>query len=79
MGLAVNTDGAAFASGAITDALIRAKAETELGIKYDSGWILMAASTTKLFIDIFALSQSFFIFRKFICFFVFLFFSCYKL
>jgi uncharacterized membrane protein YadS len=53
MGLAVKTDGAAFASGAITDALIRAKAETELGIKYDSGWILMAASTTKLFIDIF--------------------------
>jgi uncharacterized membrane protein YadS len=78
MGLAVKTDGAAFASGAITDALIRAKAETELGIKYDSGWILMAASTTKLFIDIFALSQSFFIFRKFIYFFDFLFFSCYN-
>jgi len=53
MGLAVKTDGAAFASGAITDALIRAKAESVAGIKYEPGWILMAAATTKLFIDIF--------------------------
>ncbi|MCS7279817.1 MAG: putative sulfate exporter family transporter [Thermodesulfobacteriaceae bacterium] len=53
MGLAVKTDGAAFASGAITDALIRAKAEVMTGIKYEEGWILMAAATTKLFIDIF--------------------------
>ncbi|MEZ0343233.1 MAG: putative sulfate exporter family transporter [Caldimicrobium sp.] len=53
MGLAVKTDGAAFASGAITDALIRAKAEAVAGIKYEPGWILMAAATTKLFIDIF--------------------------
>lgn len=53
MGLAVKTDGAAFASGAVVDALIRAKAETAAGIKYDAGWMLMAASTTKLFIDIF--------------------------
>lgn len=53
MGLAVKTDGAAFASGAVVDALIRAKAETVAGIKYDPGWMLMAASTTKLFIDIF--------------------------
>ncbi len=53
MGLAVKTDGAAFASGAITDALIRAKAEAVAGIKYEEGWILMAAATTKLFIDIF--------------------------
>ncbi len=53
MGLAVKTDGAAFASGAVVDALIRAKAETVAGIKYDAGWMLMAASTTKLFIDIF--------------------------
>jgi len=53
MGLAVKTDGAAFASGAVVDALIRAKAESVAGIKYDSGWMLMAASTTKLFIDIF--------------------------
>lgn len=53
MGLAVKTDGAAFASGAITDALVRAKAEAMAGIKYEEGWILMAAATTKLFIDIF--------------------------
>ena len=53
MGLAVKTDGAAFASGAIADALIRAKAEVAAGIRYEPGWILMAASTTKLFIDIF--------------------------
>ncbi|MFN3921826.1 MAG: putative sulfate exporter family transporter, partial [Caldimicrobium sp.] len=53
MGLAVKTDGAAFASGAITDALIRGKAEAMAGIKYEEGWILMAAATTKLFIDIF--------------------------
>ncbi|KUK38638.1 MAG: putative membrane protein [Thermodesulfobacterium commune] len=53
MGLAVKTDGAAFASGAIVDALIRGKAEAVAGIKYEPGWILMAAATTKLFIDIF--------------------------
>ncbi|QER41903.1 putative sulfate exporter family transporter [Thermodesulfobacterium sp. TA1] len=53
MGLAVKTDGAAFASGAIVDALIRGKAEAVAGIKYEPGWIMMAAATTKLFIDIF--------------------------
>jgi len=53
MGLAVKTDGAAFAAGAITDALIRGKAEAVAGIKYEPGWILMATATTKLFIDIF--------------------------
>lgn len=53
MGLAVKTDGAAFAAGAVTDALIRAKAEVVQGIKYEEGWIMMAATTTKLFIDIF--------------------------
>lgn len=53
MGLAVKTDGAAFASGAVVDALVIAKAETAAGIKYEPGWLLMAASTTKLFIDIF--------------------------
>lgn len=53
MGLAVKTDGAAFAAGAIVDALIRGKTEALTGIKYEPGWILMAAATTKLFIDIF--------------------------
>ncbi|HET6515866.1 MAG TPA: putative sulfate exporter family transporter [Thermodesulfovibrionales bacterium] len=53
MGLAVKTDGAAFASGAVVDSLVLAKAQAEAGVKYESGWLLMAASTTKLFIDIF--------------------------
>jgi len=53
MGLAVKTDGAAAASGAITDALIRAKALSALGVNYEKDWILMAAVTTKVFIDIF--------------------------
>lgn len=53
MGLAVKTDGAAVTSGAVTDGLIRAKAMTEGGINYAEGWITMAATTVKLFIDIF--------------------------
>jgi uncharacterized membrane protein YadS len=52
MGLAVKTDGAAVASGAITDALIRGKVAAE-GIKWQEGWMLMAATTTKIFIDMF--------------------------
>ena len=52
MGLAVKTDGAAVASGAITDALIRGKAAAA-GIRWQEGWILMAATTTKIFIDMF--------------------------
>ena len=53
MGLAVKTDGAAVASGAITDSLIRAKALTTAGINYESGWITMTSTTVKLFIDVF--------------------------
>ena len=53
MGLAVKSDGGAVASGAITDALIRSKALATLGVKYQEGWMLMAATTTKLFIDLF--------------------------
>ena len=53
MGLAVKTDGAAVASGAITDALIRAKALGELGISYKEGWMVMTATTVKVFIDVF--------------------------
>jgi uncharacterized membrane protein YadS len=53
MGLAVKTDGAAMASGAITDALIRAKAQAVQGLVYRDGWILMTATTTKMFIDVF--------------------------
>jgi hypothetical protein len=53
MGLAVKTDGAAVASGAITDALIRAKALAVTGVNYKEGWVLMTATTVKVFIDIF--------------------------
>jgi len=53
MGLTVKTDGGAFASGAIVDALIRAKTESVTGIKYEPDWMLMVASTVKLFIDVF--------------------------
>jgi len=51
MGLAVKTDGAAVASGAITESLIRAKAAAN-GIHYEPGWIMGVATTVKVFIDI---------------------------
>jgi uncharacterized membrane protein YadS len=53
MGLAVKTDGGAVASGAITDALIRAKALEVQNVNYVEGWITMTATTVKMFIDIF--------------------------
>ncbi|MCL4423964.1 MAG: YeiH family protein [Firmicutes bacterium] len=53
MGLAVKTDGAAAASGAVADALIRAKAFSDLGVKWQEGWMLMTTTTVKVFIDIF--------------------------
>ena len=53
MGLAVKTDGAAVASGAIADALIRAKALSASGVNYEPGWILGVSTTVKVFIDIF--------------------------
>lgn len=53
MGLAVKSDGGAIASGAITDTLIRAKALAQYGVNYQEGWILMAATTAKVFIDVF--------------------------
>jgi len=52
MALSVKTDGAAVASGSITEALILAKAAAQ-GIKYEPGWILGTAATVKVFIDIF--------------------------
>jgi uncharacterized membrane protein YadS len=51
MGLAVKTDGAAIASGTITDALIRARALADTGLNYKEGWITMTATTVKVFID----------------------------
>src|SRR5271157_6040361 len=53
MGLAVKTDGAAVASGAITDSLIRAKALATSGVAYQAGWIMGVSTTVKVFIDIF--------------------------
>jgi uncharacterized membrane protein YadS len=53
MGLAVKTDGAAVTSGAMTEALIRAKALTDYGIKYKPGWIMGVTTTVKVFIDVF--------------------------
>jgi uncharacterized membrane protein YadS len=52
MGLAVKTDGAAVASGAITEALLYADAAAR-GIRYDKGWIVGTTTTIKIFIDIF--------------------------
>jgi len=52
MGLAVKTDGAAVASGAITEALLRARAAAA-GITYQEGWMLMTTTTVKVFIDMF--------------------------
>jgi uncharacterized membrane protein YadS len=53
MGLAVKTDGAAVASGAITDSLIRAKALATTGVNYAPNWIMGVSTTVKVFIDIF--------------------------
>jgi uncharacterized membrane protein YadS len=53
MGLAVKSDGGAVASGQLVDSLILNKAAEVLGIKWEKGWMLMAATTTKVFIDIF--------------------------
>jgi uncharacterized membrane protein YadS len=52
MALSVKTDGAAVASGAITEGLILGKAAAA-GIKYQPGWILGTSATVKVFIDIF--------------------------
>jgi uncharacterized membrane protein YadS len=52
MGLAVKTDGAAVASGAITERLIRSKA-AGAGVSYAADWMLMTTTTVKIFIDVF--------------------------
>ncbi len=53
MGLAVKTDGAAVASGAITESLILAKNVAEHNVHYQTGWIMATTTTVKVFIDIF--------------------------
>ena len=52
MALSVKTDGAAVASGAITESLILAN-NAAAGINYAKGWIIGTAATVKVFIDIF--------------------------
>jgi uncharacterized membrane protein YadS len=52
MGLAVKTDGAAVASGAIAESLIRERA-AQAGILYADGWMVQTTTTVKIFIDIF--------------------------
>ena len=53
MGLAVKTDGAAVASGAIADSLVRAQALAVSGVRYQEGWVMNTAAAVKVFIDIF--------------------------
>ncbi len=52
MGLAVKTDGAATASGAVADALVIAKA-AENGVYFQKDWVLNTATNVKVFIDVF--------------------------
>jgi uncharacterized membrane protein YadS len=52
MGLSVKTDGAAVASGAITEALVLGKSAAE-GVNYAKGWVLGTSATVKVFIDVF--------------------------
>lgn len=49
MGLAVKTDGAANASGAVTEALFKSAAEQP----FRADWMLMTTTTVKVFIDVF--------------------------
>lgn len=53
LGLVVKSDGGAVASGAVADTLIRNNALSQYGVNYQEGWILMATTTAKLFIDVF--------------------------
>lgn len=52
MGLAVKTDGAAVASGAITASLIESRA-AEAGFPGVAEWMVLTTTTVKIFIDIF--------------------------
>ncbi len=53
LGLTVKTDGADAASGAITDVLMRTRAQEELGVQWEEGWITSASVMTKIWIDMF--------------------------
>jgi uncharacterized membrane protein YadS len=53
MGLAVKTDGAAVAAGAITEAWIYERVFQATGVHYQGEWMLMTTTTVKMFIDVF--------------------------
>ncbi len=53
LGLTVKSDGGAVASGAIADALLLARAQAIDGIRFQPGWVVMVATTVKVFIDVF--------------------------
>ena len=53
LGLAIKTDGADAASGAILDELMRSAAELKMGVKWEEGWITLSAIMTKIWIDMF--------------------------
>jgi len=53
MGMAVKTDGADAAAGAVMDELMRNKKENMDGTKWEEGWITTSAVMTKIWIDMF--------------------------
>jgi uncharacterized membrane protein YadS len=53
MGMAVKTDGADAAAGAVMDELMRNKKEDQDGTKWEEGWITTSAIMTKIWIDMF--------------------------
>ncbi len=53
MGMAVKTDGADAAAGAVMDELMRNKKENLDGTKWEEGWITTSAVMTKIWIDMF--------------------------
>jgi hypothetical protein len=53
IGLAIKSDGGVIGGGGVTDSLIRARALADLGIMWQGGWVLMTATTTRMFIDSF--------------------------
>ncbi|OCC14335.1 Inner membrane protein [Dissulfuribacter thermophilus] len=53
LGLAIKTDGADAASGAILDELMRSAAQLKLGVIWEEGWITLSSIMTKIWIDMF--------------------------
>ena len=53
IGLSIKTDGADAAAGALLDEMMRSAAQLKLGVKWEEGWITLAAIMTKIWIDMF--------------------------